>query len=183
MNKILFSPIKEVSKKIKKGEINPKDILNSSRKLIDATKSLNAYISITSKFENQEFDNCDEKSKNSDLYGIPIAVKDNFCTEGQLTTCGSLMLANFVPGYDATVCSRLKSSGAILIGKTNLDQFAMGSGTVDSFFGPTKNIWGCQLMEHYFSKEREISKNIIESDWYIAGEIEFFNIWNLLIKY
>ncbi|XP_051157608.1 glutamyl-tRNA(Gln) amidotransferase subunit A, mitochondrial [Leptopilina boulardi] len=181
MNKILFSPIKEVSKKINTGEINPSDILNSSLKLIDSVKSLNAYISLTSKLdENKEFGNNqqNEKLKNkdisNDLYGIPIAIKDNFCTQDHLTTCGSLMLANFIPGYDATVCSRLKKSGAILIGKTNLDQFAMGCGTVDSFFGPTKNIWGCELMEHYFCEKREISKekknsSSNEDDWHIAG--------------
>ena len=175
MNKILFSPIKEVSKKIRQGEIHPSEIVKASQKLIETIRPLNAYISITSNSANQESGENDEKVENrenpSDLYGIPIAIKDNFCTEGHLTTCGSLMLANFVPGYDATVCSRLKKSGAVLMGKTNLDQFAMGSGTVDSFFGPTKNIWGSQFMDYYFSEHREIPKgkgSIDEGDWYIA---------------
>lgn len=176
MNKILFSPIKEVSKKINTGEISPSDILNSSRKLIEAVKPLNAYVSVT-KIENQELENVEEKLKtkdtSSELYGIPIAVKDNFCTKNHLTTCGSLMLANFKPGYDATVCSRLKKSGAILIGKTNLDQFAMGCGTVDSLFGPTKNIWGCELMENYnYNGKEKLEKKSFsssENDWHIAG--------------
>ncbi|CAH0696993.1 unnamed protein product [Spodoptera exigua] len=75
------------------------------------------------------------------LDGVPIGMKDNFCTSNIPTTCASEMLKNFVPSYDATVYSRLRRAGACLIGKCNLDEFAMGSGTVDSIFGPTRNPW------------------------------------------
>ena len=73
------------------------------------------------------------------LAGVPVAIKDNMCTEGMLTTCSSKILGNFVPTYTADAVERLQNAGAVIIGKTNMDEFAMGSTTETSAFGATKN--------------------------------------------
>src|SRR6202043_57839 len=80
------------------------------------------------------------------LTGVPIAHKDIFCTQGVRTTCGSRILDNFVSPYDATVVAKLQGAGAIMLGKTNMDELAMGSSSETSFYGPVRNPWNPQLV-------------------------------------
>ncbi|RZF38219.1 hypothetical protein LSTR_LSTR005580 [Laodelphax striatellus] len=141
--------ISEVASTLRDGKISPIDLCEKCLSRADKVKKLNAFVRI---LKNESL-NCASESQikfqhgkvRSKIEGVAIAVKDNFCTKGITTTCSSKMLNDFVPTYNATVVQRLKDAGSILIGKTNMDEFAMGSGTVDSIHGVTKNIWGSDI--------------------------------------
>jgi len=105
---------------------------------------LNAFVTVTADRALEEARRADQliaKGEGGALAGVPIAHKDIFCTDGILTTCSSKMLSNFVAPYDATVVERWKAAGTVLLGKTNMDEFAMGSSNETSFYGPVKNPW------------------------------------------
>lgn len=107
-------------------------------------KQLNSYITVTEESAlaaAKAADAVRASGKATALTGIPIAQKDIFCTDGVKTTCGSKMLANFIAPYDATVVKKLKEAGTVMLGKTNMDEFAMGSSNETSFFGNVKNPW------------------------------------------
>ncbi|KAK9869760.1 hypothetical protein WA026_003492 [Henosepilachna vigintioctopunctata] len=146
MDNILSNNIRNISKLLLEGRFSTLDILDACMKRIEKTKPLNMFITISEKLAKEQSEKSSIRYKTqkpkSVMDGIPIAIKDNFCTKDVRTSCGSMMLQNFIPPYNATVCQKLIDAGAVLIGKTNLDEFAMGSGTVDSIFGATKNIWG-----------------------------------------
>ena len=106
--------------------------------------SLNCFITITEEEALKKARQADKKRASGDynlLTGIPIAQKDIFCTNGTKTTCGSKMLDNFVAPYDATLIKKMNDAGLIMLGKTNMDEFAMGSSNETSFYGPVKNPW------------------------------------------
>ena len=136
--------IKELVKKIQDKEVSCVDVMNYYTKQIkEKEDKIDAFLSLDIDGALKKAKELDEKiergEKVGSLAGIPIAIKDNMCTKGVTTTCASKMLEDFVPPYDATVIKKLEDEAAILIGKTNLDEFAMGSSTENSAFKITKN--------------------------------------------
>ena len=122
------------------------ELVNSFFSKIDNVDPIiNAYVSTTREIAEAQAKNIDKLIQRGEelpnLAGIPIAIKDNICTKGVVTSCSSKMLKNFVSPYESTVSNKLWSSGSICLGKTNLDEFAMGSSTETSIFGVTSNPW------------------------------------------
>ena len=137
--------IHELQEKIKAGETTSTEIVQAVFRRIDAVeKDVHAYILLTREKALEGAVRADEEIKKGNiktLTGIPIALKDLLCTKGVTTTCASHILHNYVPPYDATVVEKLRDAGAVFTGKTNMDEFAMGSSTETSYFGITKNPW------------------------------------------
>ena len=137
----------ELGKKIKSGEVRVVDAVNAAFDQIEAVeKDINSYVTVYKKEEVLEKAEhiqklIDEGQLTGHLAGVPVAIKDNMCTRDKLTTCSSKILGNFYPTYSAEAVINLEKAGAVIIGKTNMDEFAMGSTTETSFYGPTKNPW------------------------------------------
>ena len=117
---------------------NIENTLDKAEKL---NETLNSFLSVEREHALNRADELDDNRVNSPLKGVGIAVKDNICTKDLQTTCGSRILHNYKAQYDATAIERLNAAGAIIIGKTNMDEFAMGSSNETSAFGPVKNPW------------------------------------------
>ena len=135
-----------IRKEINSNNISVKELIQDFFSKIDKKNpDLNAYTSTTKSIAELQADKIDTLINNGEklppLAGIPIAIKDNICTKGVATTCSSKMLKNFISPYESTASTKLWSSGGICLGKTNLDEFAMGSSTETSVFGVTSNPW------------------------------------------
>ena len=131
---------------LRKKEVSALELVNEHLLRLEKTEPfVHAYLEVTSERARSEARRVDEARASGEdlgpLAGLPLAIKDNLCTRGIRTTCSSRMLENFVPPYESTVTGRLWEAGAVLMGKTNLDEFAMGGSTETSAFGATANPW------------------------------------------
>ncbi len=139
----------QLGAKIKSGEVKVTEAVEAAFDRIGKVeKAVHSYVTTDKEAalqrarEVQEL--IDRGELKSSLAGVPVAVKDNMCTKGTLTTCSSKILGNFVPTYTAEAVINLEKAGAVIIGKTNMDEFAMGSTTETSYYGPTKNPWNTE---------------------------------------
>ncbi|WP_417329159.1 Asp-tRNA(Asn)/Glu-tRNA(Gln) amidotransferase subunit GatA [Halomonas cupida] len=137
--------ITEIAGALAAGTISSRELTQDLLGRIDRMDGqLNSFITVTAEQALSAADHADQQRANGQagpLTGVPLAIKDIFCTQGVKTSCGSKMLDNFIAPYDATVVSKLRAAGTVSLGKTNMDEFAMGSSNENSFYGPVKNPW------------------------------------------
>lgn len=131
--------LKEINEKLKSKEIKPIDLVNEAFNIIEENNEYNAFITLNKDSAIKKAKELEDKPVDNILFGIPIAIKDNILTKNLLTTSASKMLFDFIPNYDATVINKLNNCNAIIIGKTNMDEFAMGSTNETSYYGPVLN--------------------------------------------
>jgi len=140
--------IKELAAGLRAGDYSSEELVRHHLERIERLDGgINSFITVTAERALEQARSADRKIRAGDagpLAGIPIAHKDIFCTEGVRTSCGSRMLDSFVSPYDATVVQRLATAGVVVLGKTNMDEFAMGSSNETSWYGPVKNPWDAE---------------------------------------
>lgn len=141
----------EIRELFEKGETSSEEVTKAVFERINEEDGrIGAYVTLTEELALKQARIVDKKRKSGEvlslLAGIPISIKDNICTEGIRTTCSSKMLSNFIPPYQATVLEKILSQDLVPVGKTNMDEFAMGSSTETSFFGVTRNPWNLQMI-------------------------------------
>ena len=139
----------ELGKKIKAGEVSVVEATEAALNAIEAKEEkINSFVTVDREGALRQAEEVQKKidagELTSPLAGVPVAIKDNMCTEGLLTTCSSKILGNFVPTFTSEAVLNLQKAGAVILGKTNMDEFAMGSTTETSAFGETKNPWNTE---------------------------------------
>jgi aspartyl-tRNA(Asn)/glutamyl-tRNA(Gln) amidotransferase subunit A len=143
---VQFKSIKELKNMLNNRDISHTELIQETFLNIKNNSKLNAFITLNEEESLKKANNLDDIAGSGSLAGIPIAQKDLFCTKDLKTTCGSNMLSNFIPPYSATVIENLENAGCISVGKTNMDEFAMGSSNETSFYGNVQNPWGENLV-------------------------------------
>jgi aspartyl-tRNA(Asn)/glutamyl-tRNA(Gln) amidotransferase subunit A len=139
---IQFKTIQQLREMLDKKVISSEELTNETLKLAENLKNLNCFVTMNEDASIEKAKKIDQAERvDSTLSGIPLAQKDLFCTKELRTTCSSKILANFIPPYTATAVKKLESAGSITIGKTNMDEFAMGSSNETSYFGNVHNPW------------------------------------------
>lgn len=137
--------ISEARDALSEGELKSTELVQSCLNAMEESRDLNAFITETPELALERAEQSDARIAKGEsrgaLEGIPVAIKDLYCTEGVLTTAASHILDGFVPEYESTVTENLAQAGSVMTGKTNLDEFAMGSANVTSYYGPVKNPW------------------------------------------
>src|SRR5580693_347547 len=145
MSELHHKTVAELATALRAGQVSSVELTRAYLQRIEQHQGeLNAFIGVTAQAALAQAADADQRraaGKAGPITGVPIAHKDIFCTQGERTTCGSRMLENFVSPYDATVVERLRAAGVVMLGKTNMDEFAMGSSNETSFFGPVRNPW------------------------------------------
>ena len=136
---MLDKSLKEINELLKSKKIKPIDLVNEAFESIEKNSDLNAYITLNKEDALKEAKKLEDVEVDNILFGIPIAIKDNIITNNLRTTAASAILKDFIPIYDATVVEKLKEKHMIIIGKTNMDEFGMGSSSRTSYFGAPKN--------------------------------------------
>lgn len=139
----------EIASELDRGSLSSVELTRSLLTRAESKRGLNAFLDLYSDVALASAEEADKRRRAGErgpLLGVPVAIKDVILVKGTKTTCGSRMLANFLSPYDATVIQRLRKSGAVLFGKTNMDEFAMGSSNENSAFGPVRNPWNLEYV-------------------------------------
>ncbi|MCH2037948.1 MAG: amidase family protein, partial [Rickettsiales bacterium] len=144
MSELTNLTIKQANEGLRSGQFSSAELVDAHIKAIEASRDMNAYVIEAFESAKEKAVASDAKLKSGDaglLEGIPVGVKDLFCTKGFRSTSCSHILDGFTPTYESTVTTKLFDSGAVMVGKTNMDEFAMGSANITSYYGEVKNPW------------------------------------------